>query len=73
MKEEHSRIRPVEAQEDAPQFFETVAHDANLSTSDAAQATEALFHAIKQELPPRKITAVGAVLPKRLKQTWQRA
>jgi uncharacterized protein (DUF2267 family) len=73
MKERHSIIQPVERHEDAPEFYATVAREAELSPDDAAQATEALFHAIKQELPAKQVVAVGAVLPKKLMQAWQRA
>ena len=73
MKERPSAARPPESHEDAPEFYATVAREANLSNDDAALATEALFHAIKQELPPRQVIAVGSVLPKQLMQAWQRA
>jgi len=75
MKERQRRgvARPAERQEDAPEFFATVAREADLSDADAALATTALFHAIKQELPPKQVVAVGAVLPKKLMQTWQSA
>jgi uncharacterized protein (DUF2267 family) len=73
MKEGRSLARPAERQEDATEFYATVAREANLSADEAAQATEALFHAIKQEMRPRQIVAVASVLPKQLMQAWERA
>jgi uncharacterized protein (DUF2267 family) len=73
MKERYSRRQPVERQEDSAEFYATIAREANLSGDDAAIATEALFHAIKQELPPKQNNAVSAVLPKPLKEVWRNA
>ncbi len=73
MKERRSVIRPAERQEDAPEFYATVAREANLSADEAARATEALFHAIKQEMGPHQIVAVASVLPRQLMQAWQQA
>lgn len=73
LKEAHSRQKPPERHQDQDEFFTTIGREASLSVSDAARATEAVFAAMKQELPEKQITAVQAMLPKHLREVWSRA
>lgn len=73
LKEFHSRRHPPERHQDAPEFFSTIGREADLSDDDAACATEAIFAAMKQELPEKQVSAVRAMLPKRLGEVWNRA
>lgn len=73
LKELRSRRHPPERHQDAPEFFTLIGREASLSEDDAAQATEAIFAAMKQELPEKQIRAVHAMLPKHLGEVWSRA
>ncbi|MFA5529330.1 MAG: DUF2267 domain-containing protein [Thiohalomonadaceae bacterium] len=73
LKEFPARRHPPERHQDAPEFFSTVGREASLSEDDAARATEAIFGAMKQELPAKQINAVHAMLPKQLGEVWSRA
>lgn len=73
LKEPQSHRRPPERHQDAPEFFSLIGHEAALSADDAVRATEAIFAAMKQELPEKQINAVHAMLPKHLGEVWSRA